>query len=335
MLNVAMLSYWHVHAQDYERQITARPECRIAAVWDERPERGRPHAERLGVPFHDRLETLLSDPDIHAVVVDAPSNLHGEIMVAAANAGKHIFTEKVLAVTSAEADRIIEAVERSGKSFMISLPRLTDAPNLYIKQAIDNGLVGTVTLARLRLAHDGGLPNDRSADGWLPPHFYNKEQCGGGALIDLGCHPMYLAHYFLGMPESISARYGYVTGREVEDNAVATLLYGNGAMAVVEAGFASRFSPFSIEIYGTEGCILLEEGTVRIRSTKLELGEHAGWVTPARLPASPPRPVNQWIDHILNGTPGTITMEQGRALTLLMEAANRSAAEGVAVRLTD
>lgn len=333
MLQVAMLSYWHVHAEDYARQVQARPECRIAAVWDELPERGKQQADKLGVPFYDNLETLLSDPDIHAVVVDAPSNLHEEVMVAAAKAGKHIFTEKVLAITTAGADRIIEAVHASGKCFMISLPRLTDAPNVFIKQTIDAGLLGAITLVRIRLAHDGGLPNERSAGGWLPGHFYNREQCGGGALIDLGCHPMYLAHHFLGMPESVSAQFGYVTGREVEDNAVVTLKYGNGALAVIEAGFASRFSPFSVEVYGTEGCLLLEENTVRMRSAKLGLGAHDGWITPARLPAPPARPLNQWIDQILHGAPVTISIEEGRALTQLMEAANRSAAEGTAVRL--
>jgi 1,5-anhydro-D-fructose reductase (1,5-anhydro-D-mannitol-forming) len=333
MIQVAMLSYWHVHAKDYTRQVQARPECRIAAVWDELPGRGRAQAEELGVPFYEDLGALLANPEIDAVVVDAPSNIHEEVIVAAARAGKHIFTEKVLAVTTEAADRIIQAVEASGKSFMISLPRLADARNVYIKNVIDSGLLGQITLLRTRLAHDGGLPNGSSPNGWLPPHFYNKEQCGGGALIDLGCHPMYLAHYYLGFPESLSAQFGYVTGREVEDNAVVTLRYANGAMAIVEAGFASRFSPFSIEVYGTEGCLLLDDEALRLRSTKLDLGSHSGWITPAKLPPAPPMPLNQWVDHILHGTPPTITIAQGRALTLLMEAANRSAETGASVRV--
>ncbi|MDF2923608.1 MAG: oxidoreductase domain protein [Paenibacillaceae bacterium] len=333
MINVAMLSYWHVHAKDYTKQVQARPECRIAAVWDELPERGRAAAETLGVPFYDSLEALLSNPEIDAVVVDAPSNLHEEVMVAAAQAGKHIFTEKVLAVTTAEADRIIEAVQQSGKSFMISLPRLTDASNVYIKETIESGILGRITLVRARLAHNGALPNDQSDNGWLPAHFYNKEQCGGGALIDLGCHPMYLAHYFLGMPETVSAQFGYVTGREVEDNAVVTLKYADGALAIVEAGFASMFSPFTIEVYGTEGCLLLDDHAIRLRSTRLGLGTQDGWITPVKLPAAPERPLNQWVDHILHGTPTTISIKHGRVLTQLMEAANRAAAEGITVAI--
>lgn len=335
MINIAMLSYWHVHAKDYARQVLARPECGIAAVWDEVPERGRQQAEELGAPFYENLEELLASPGIDAVVVDAPTNLHEQVIIAAAKAGKHIFTEKVLAATTESADRIIRAVEESGKAFMISLPRLTEPYTLYIKDVIESGLLGKITLLRTRLAHDGGLPDGDATDGWLPPHFYSLEQCGGGALIDLGCHPMYLAHYYLGMPETVSAQFGYVTGRQVEDNAVATLRYSGGTMAVVEAGFASRFSPFTIEVYGTEGCLLYDGSTMRLRSSQVEAGGQHGWFIPAKLPAAAPKPLDQWIDHILTGSPMSISIAQGRALTQLMEAANRSAASGSAVQLQE
>lgn len=332
MLKVAMLSYWHVHAPDYTRQVQARSDCRIVAVWDELPERGRREAEKLGVPFRESLQEVLNDPGVDAVVVDTPTSLHADVMVAAAQAGKHIYTEKVLAITTEEADRIIEAVRRSGKSFMISLPRLTEQRYLYIKQVIDSGLLGDITMVRSRVAHDGALPNANSKNGWLPQHFYDLKLCGGGALIDLGCHPMYLAHWFLGLPVSVSAQFGYVTGREAEDNAVATLAYENGALAVVEVGFASRFNPFTVEVYGTEGC-LLSGRQLELRSSKTGLGPNNGWIAPDRLPEALPSPLDQWVDHILYGKEPTITIEQGRALTQLMEAANRSASEGVTVKL--
>jgi 1,5-anhydro-D-fructose reductase (1,5-anhydro-D-mannitol-forming) len=332
MLKVAMLSYWHVHAGDYTRQVQNRKDCQIVAVWDELPERGRKEAEKLQVPFYDNLSELLSNPDIDAVVVDAPSNMHAEVMVPAARAGKHIFTEKVLALTTEEADQIIEAVSNSGVKFMISLPRLTEGRSLYAKQVIEQGLLGQVTMVRTRLAHDGALPNQNSANGWLPAHFYNKEQCGGGALIDLGCHPMYLAYYYLGLPASVTAQYGFVTGREVDDNAVAVLSYDNGALAVVEAGFASRFSPFQIEIYGTDGCLLIGN-SIQLRSGKLDMGGNSGWISPDSLPGNITSPLDQWVDHILYGKEPTITIEQGRALTQLMEASNRSFAEGKTIKL--
>ena len=78
--------------------------------------------------------------------------------------------------------------------------------------------LGTVTLVRVRLSHNGATA------GWSPEHFYSLEECRGGALIDLGCHPMYLTRLFLGEEAvDVHANFGYITGKEVEDNAVATL----------------------------------------------------------------------------------------------------------------
>ena len=66
---------------------------------------------------------------------------------------------------------------------------------------------------------------------------------------------MYLTRLFLGVPESVSANYGYVLGKEVEDNAVAILRYANGALGIVEAGFVNDHSPFSIELHGKKGSL--------------------------------------------------------------------------------
>ncbi|GAA3405024.1 Gfo/Idh/MocA family protein [Paenibacillus hodogayensis] len=330
VLRTAVLSFWHVHARGYARQLSERSDCAVAAVWDESAERGREMAKQLDVPFVDKLEDVLANPDIDAVVVNAPSLLHPEIILAAAEAGKHIFTEKVLALRTADAKRILEAVERSGVKLIVSLPRLGDSRTVYAKSVIDEGLLGEVTLVRARLAHDGALPREGAPDGWLPAHFFDKTECGGGALIDLGCHPMGIVHELLGMPETVSAQFGYVTEREVEDNAVVTLLYPKGVLAVVEAGFASRYCPALLEVYGTKGCLLIGNETM-LRSDLLPAASHAGWVRPDKLPPGLSSPLDQWADYVLYSKKPSITAEQGLALTQLMEAAYASAAEGRAV----
>jgi predicted dehydrogenase len=332
MLKVALLSYWHVHAKDYVRQLKERKDCRLVAMWDESPDRGRKVSEQLQVPFYENLGELLSRSEAEAVIVTVPSSMHQEVMVACAEAGKSIFTEKVLALTAAGADRIIDSVQRHGVILTVSLPRLCENKVRFAKQAIDHGLLGQVTLVRNRLAHDGALELEGKPGGWLPEHFYDKEACGGGAMIDLGCHPMYLAHHFLGLPKTVSAQYGYVTGRNVEDNAVVTLGYEDGAIAVVEAGFASRYSPFTIEIYGTHGCLLIGN-RIEIRSGKLDMDGCSGWITPERIPDNLPKLLDQWVDEIVYGKQALPTVEPARALSALMEAANRSAAEGVTITL--
>jgi len=181
-------------------------------------------------------------------------------------------------------------------------------------------------MARVRLSHNGATAN------WLPEHFFSKEQCGGGALIDLGCHPMYLVRRFLGMPESVSANFGYVTGKEVEDNAVAILRYAEGAIGIVEAGFVNSHSPFSIELHGTEGTLLYgfpdEVPVVRYNGgseqwEKLELDD--------RLPYA----FSQWVEHIKLGTEATDNIAAAVDLTKLMEASNRSVAEGRPIRIDE
>ncbi|MFE5318640.1 Gfo/Idh/MocA family protein [Paenibacillus sp. NPDC056579] len=337
MIRVAMLSFWHVHANDYARQATEHPGTEIVAVWDEIAERGRKQAEERGVRFYDDLNELLAQDDIDGVIVDTPTNMHRDVMVAAAQAGKHIFTEKVVATTLKECNEILAAVEEAGVKLTVSLPRLNADYTLAVQNILREGVLGEVTLVRTRLSHNGGVPSERGQQGWLPAHFFDKELCGGGAMIDLGCHPMYLARLFLGVPDTVSANYGYVTGREVEDNAVTVLRYSNGALAVVEAGFVNRHSPFVIEVHGTEGSLLYSthDNKLLVRSSKLGDEASKEWQVQQGLPENRPSAFHQWVSHIENGTNADENIELALDLTRLMEASNLSAGKGEPIKLAD
>src|SRR5690606_27806584 len=99
MINVAMLSFWHVHAPGYASEVNRHPNARISVIWDEDEARGREWAEKLGVPFEPDLVKAVSRDDVDGVVVDAPTNRHTEVILAALEAGRHVFTEKVVAPT--------------------------------------------------------------------------------------------------------------------------------------------------------------------------------------------------------------------------------------------
>jgi 1,5-anhydro-D-fructose reductase (1,5-anhydro-D-mannitol-forming) len=327
MLRLAMLSFWHVHAGGYARQAQQHPGTTLVAAWDEEPVRGRAEADKLGIPFHEDLTELLARSDVDGVIVDTPTNIHPEVIGAAARAGKHIFTEKVLALTVRECTEIISEVDKAGVTLILSLPRLYDGYTEAVSDVIASGALGDLTLVRTRLSHGGAVA------GWLPDHFYDPEQCGGGALIDLGCHPMYLARLFFGgLPESVSASYGHVTGRAVEDNAVAVLRYPGGGLGVVEAGFATNHSPFTIEVHGTQGSLLYgtPEPKVLVRSPAHDEGKN--WVE-LPIPADQPSAFDRWVSHIEKGTKPTENVEIGLDLTRLMEAANHSVAIDAPVRI--
>ena len=97
MLRVAMLSKWHVHAEGYARDFLKTGKAEITAVWDEKPERGAEWAQRLGCDFESDLDKLLAREDVDAVCCCTPTTMHTDVLIRAAKAGKHIFTEKVLA----------------------------------------------------------------------------------------------------------------------------------------------------------------------------------------------------------------------------------------------
>ncbi|MDR0271462.1 Gfo/Idh/MocA family oxidoreductase [Paenibacillus sp.] len=330
MIRIGKISYWHVHAWDYTKQAGAHPDAEIVAVWDENPERGKEAADQQGVVFYASLDEMLAQDNIDAVIVDAPTRMHRDVMLKAAAAGKHIFTEKVLASTLHEVNEILEAVNRSKVKLTVSLPRLNDGYTLAIRDILEQELLGQVTQVRVRLSHNGATA------GWLPEHFYNLEDCQGGALIDLGCHPMYLTRLFLQQePVEVKAEYGYVTGKEVEDNAVATLSTPSGAIGIVEAGFVNNFSPFCIEIHGTDGTILYgtPDDKLLIRTSRKEDYKDA-WV---ELPIPGPRKsaFEQWIGHIQQDTNADENLAFAVELTRLMEAANQSAREHRGVRLSE
>lgn len=335
MIRLAMLSFWHVHALEYAHQAIANPATEITAVWDETPERGRAQAQSLAVPFYENLNELLARSDVDGVIVTTPTTIHRMVMIAAAQAGKHIFTEKVLAPTLRESNEIVAAVDKAGVKLVVSLPRLYNGSTLAVKAILDQKLLGELTQVRVRLAHDGALRTARNPQGWLPPYFFDPQQTAGGAMIDLGSHPMYLTRLFLGLPESVSANYGYLTGRAVEDNAVVILRYPQGAVGVVESGFVNPFSPFTIEAHGTEGSLLYgtPESTLQIHSSLAGKPYHDNWSVWTDIPPDQSGAFQQWVSHIQQGTTAAGNIRAAVDLSMLMEAANRSAQSNQPVRL--
>jgi predicted dehydrogenase len=329
MLRLAILSYWHVHAKDYARDASNHPDTVVTTVWDSDPQRGAAAAQEIGARFEPSLEAVLADPDIDGVIVTTPTSAHREVMIAAARAGKHIFTEKVIAATVEDATAIASAVEDAGIVFVVSLPRLSNGYTQVIKRMIDGGELGEIGYFRMRVGHDGALATEKNPDGWLPEHFYNLNEAAGGALIDLGAHPLYLTRYLVGMPASVSSQYGYFTGREVEDHAVVSMRFASGALAVAEVSFIDNPGTFEIEVHGTKGIIryaapkrklVLRPGNMR--------GEAA--IDPVVIdePADLPSAFEEWVACIQQGRKATKNGEIALDLTRLAEAANRSAREG-------
>jgi predicted dehydrogenase len=319
-LKIATLSFWHVHAGDYSRQAQAHPGTDLVAVWDDDAERGKAAAEQFGVEFTDDLDALLARDDLDGVVITTPTDVHRDVMLKAAQAGKHIFTEKVLAPTVAEAEEIVAATDAAGVKLTVSLPRLYHGYTQAISEVIDDGTLGTITYGRVRLSHDGAIPRD-GVEGWLPQRFFEPSTAIGGALTDLGCHPVYLTQLFLGaQPDTVSATYRSIAERGLEDNAVVVVGYPDQKIGVIEAGFASN-NPFTIELFGTDGTLTYTDAgnVLTVNGEQLPVPEHSQDA------------FAQWVDHINNGTRADENIARAIELTRLVVAANEAAKTGSAI----
>jgi predicted dehydrogenase len=167
----------------------------------------------------------------------------------------------------------------------------------------------------------------------LPAQFFDPDDAGGGALVDLGCHPLYLTRLFLGgLPESISGVYGHVTSHAVDDNAVAVMRHRTGALGIAETGFVNPASPFTIEVHGTKGSLLYGTPEPRLFVGTRVRGDDPAW-TELPIPASGPTPFEAWVGHIVDGTKATENIALALDLTTLVDAANRSALTGAVVAL--
>lgn len=309
MLHGALIGAWHVHFDQYASEFAARKDCRITVLWDDDPQRGMAAAEKYHCRFEPDYDRLLQQPDVDAVIIASSTDQHRPLIEKAARAGKHIYTEKVLAFTYAEAKEIAQVVRESKVKFCISYPWACRPFFLAAKKSVEEGLLGEITYARFRNCHNGALA------GWLPEAFYDPVLCGGGAMMDLGAHSMYLLDMLLGMPDTISSVFTHVTGRAVEDNAVSVFRYANGAIASSETGFTASEDPFSLEICGSKGTLLAGGHT---DETVINVGK--GW-TALPLPESLPCPMDLWVEDILGKDAAPFDIDAAVRLSQLMETA--------------
>jgi scyllo-inositol 2-dehydrogenase (NAD+) len=318
MISVALLSHWHVHSVDYAKEAADNPAISIVQVWDEDEARGMLWANELGIPFEKELSKVLSNTAIDGVIVTTPTNMHYQVIIEAAKHGKHIFTEKVLAFTGKECLEIYEHVEAANLQLMVSMPRLIEPYYLFAQQTLDQGYLGQLTSVRCRVAHDGVVSRPDKPNGWLPPYFLDAVPCGGGAMIDLGAYPIYLTNRLGGSAVAVTARLMPFLHYDADVNSVAIVEYETGAMGILETGFVSGRSPFLLELHGTEGTLLVEDGRIRINCPHYSVKE---WVEPKELPNRLPTAMEQWVSAIEHNQTAAITKRDAVHLTLVNEAA--------------
>jgi predicted dehydrogenase len=230
-----------------------RSRDRVNMVYSRSADRAAAFARQWDIPQHStNLRAAIEAPETDVVVVGLPNHLHEEAVCEAARAGKAVLCTKPLGRNADEALRMLQAVERAGV-FAGYLEDLVYTPKTL--KAIDSvraGALGKVLWARSRETH----PGPHSA--W----FWDKQQSGGGAIIDLGCHCIEIARNFIGKdirPMEVTCWADtQVHPIEAEDHAVGLVRYENGAVGQFEVSWTFRGGmDLRDEVSGTEGTIWL------------------------------------------------------------------------------
>lgn len=210
-------------------------------------------AAEFGIPrWTADMAEAIRDPEVDTVIIGIPNFLHKKAALLAAEAGKAVLCTKPLATSGPEALEMLEAVEKAG-IFHGYLEDLVYTPKtLKALDAAGKGALGKVLWARSRETH-GGPHSD-----W----FWNKEQSGGGAIVDMGCHCIEIARSFIGKdsrPLEVTCWADtQVHPVETEDHAVGLVRYESGAIGQFEVSWAFRGGmDLRDEIAGTEGTIWL------------------------------------------------------------------------------
>ncbi len=253
MIKLALLSAWHVHTHWFLGELKrSDTDAAIAVVWDDDEERGRQIAGELNVPFESDLHKVLYEYDIQGVMVEYATMKHTDVIIQAANAGKHIFSDKPLAVTVEDCLKIKEAIERSGVKFLLSLETKIVGAYQQAAEMIREGKLGRIIGAHFRRTH-GALLNPGS----LPSRWFDPKETGGGVTLDLGCHGLYILPMFCGKPKKVTCFMNELYGSGLDENSTTLIEFENGALA---SAYTTTLVPSDhnlLEILGAEGHIVI------------------------------------------------------------------------------
>lgn len=224
---------------------------------------------------------LLKDETIDSVDICTPNYLHSIIAVAAFEAGKHVFCEKPDAINVEEVLKMNRAAEKAGKTLMIMRNNRFSPASQYAKKYIESGAMGDIYCGRCGWQRRRGIPGK---GGW----FTTKTQSGGGPLIDLGVHMIDLAIWLMGNPkpvtvtgstyckfadsdtsDSVNSDFGDKVSDgtfDVEDLAMGTIRFDNGAQLQIEFSWASNIKQENrfVELRGTKSGLTWRDGDVEV-----------------------------------------------------------------------
>ena len=309
----------------------------VVALADPSEERRTRLGGLLAVPDSARYADytdMLRAERLDIVDVAVPHFLHRDVARAAAAAGAHLFLEKPMAVSLAEADAILEAVDAAGVSLCVAHNYLSMPHHAAALRLIAEGAIGRPFLIR----HEGlGGSHYFGAAGYDPHWRTRAAQAGGGCLIDNAYHNLYLAETMMAAPvERVYARAGtFVQPIDVEDTALIFLEHAGGGTSSLQVSWAVKGGGARVhEVHGTEGSIAFGREGQPLALFRNSRGE---WEAPDLGPEQEPAAffrasfLGLWRDFLTaleNGAPSPVDGRQARRNLQLVVAAYEAARTG-------
>ena len=236
----------------------------LVAVSDHGEDRARETAEPLGLPWFTDYERMLAEVDCDVVAIATPSGLHPTQGAIAARAGKHVVTEKPMAISLRGADELVKACDDAHVHLFVVKQNRLNAPVQMLKRAVDAGRFGRMYLGNCTVR-------------WSRPQDYYDQapwrgtwEFDGGAFMNQASHYVDLIQWMMGPVENVIAKTATLARRiETEDTGVAVMRFRSGALGVIEVTMLTY--PRNMEGSFT---LLGEKGSVKIGGTAVNRVEH-------------------------------------------------------------
>jgi predicted dehydrogenase len=310
----------------HARAAAAIPGVRVVACYGANRERTAKLAAQHGAAVYDDLDSFLDHRPMDIVAIGSPSALHAEQGIAAARRGLHVLSEKPLDITTARADRLIEACDAAGVKLGVFFQDRLRPAIVEVKRMLDSGDLGKPVMINGRVRW------------YRPPEYYSSSKWrgtwrldGGGALMNQAIHTVDLVQWLFGPVARVSSAVATrIHDIEVEDTAAAVIEFTSGAIGTIEATTSLYPGyPRRLEVTGSEGTVIIEGDNISQRDVRGAAGATTGAAPAPRLEnvASPvvsdssahQRVIEDFIRAIRDNTVPSTDGREGRRSVELVE----------------
>ncbi len=332
-INLGIIGAGRIGRVHTENLVYRVPAANVLAVSDVSLPVAKQCAADFGISqAYESYHPILEDDRVEAVLICSSTDAHARLIEAAAQAGKHIFCEKPIALELPAIDRALEAVEKAGVKLQIGFNRRFDPNFKHVHDEVAAGAIGEPHIVRIT-----------SRDPAPPPIEYVN--VSGGIFMDMTIHDFDMARYLIGSDvEEVFVMGSVLVDPAIGaagdvDTAVITLRYANGAIGTIDNSRRAVYGyDQRVEVFGSQGMLAAENNTSHRAVYSNAEGVHSAkplYFFLERYTTAFAAEMNAFINCLVNDTPVPVTGEDGRVSAVMGLAAWKSYGENRPVKLRE